>query len=472
MARANCEFKGSGGQYFGTVFIHLFLLGIITFGIYSAWAWVRLMKLKATHTLIDGKEVSFQGKGGELFGLVLIQGLLTLLTFGFYGPWAFCRYFDWRAQNTVVEGTPSQFTGTGGSLFFLYLVHLVLLPLITLGLYYFWGLYRLYAWKEEHTKYGGEETSFGASLGTFIKVALISWILNAFTLNLFTPWSLCMLYRWQIEGLAVGDSDKIEHFPPVKTNMAAVVILVVIGFFILFLAFFLAKKAVNTSLSEARHLAQFKQMQARTLQKRMGVKIAQEKKAEPLFPQSQNGADEGTEKQGALGILRRGVTDFTGAQQRVQASIKENPGNAEAHYDLAWLYGSRLELEEAVREYSKTIQMNNRFSDAYYNRGLVYAAMGKFTKAVEDFSSTIRLNPAAADGYCNRGNVYFSLNKVDLAILDYTKGIRLNPGDGDMYYNRGRAYIAAGRKAKAVADLTTAVSLGNTEAAEYLKTIS
>jgi len=472
MARANCEFKGSGGQYFGTVFIHLFLLGIITFGIYSAWAWVRLMKLKASHTLIDGKEVSFQGKGGELFGLVLIQGLLTLLTFGFYGPWAFCRYFDWRAQNTVVEGTPSQFTGTGGSLFFLYLVHLVLLPLITLGLYYLWGLYRLYAWKEEHTKYGGEETSFGAGLGKFIQVALISWILNAITLNLFTPWSLCMLYRWQIEGLAVGDPDRVEHFPPVKTNVAAVVILLVIGVSILFLVFFLAKKAVNTSLIQTRQLAQFKQMQIHALQKRMSVKIAQKKRAEPLVLESKSGTSEGKEKQGALGILRRGVTDFEGAQQRVQARIKKNPGNAEAHYDLAWLYGSRLELAEAVGEYSKTIQMNNRLSDAYYNRGLVYAAMGEFTKAIEDFSSTINLNPAAADGYCNRGNVYFSLNKVDLAILDYTKGIGLNPGDGDMYYNRGRAYVEAGQKAKAVADLTKAVSLGNTEAADYLKTLS
>ncbi len=472
MAKSNCEFKGSGGQYFGTVFIHLFLLGIITFGIYSAWAWVRLLKLKASHTLIDGKEVSFQGTGGELFGLVLIQGFLTFLTFGLYGPWALCRYFDWRAENTVVKEIPSQFTGTGGSLFLLYLVHLILLPIVTLGLYYFWGLYRLYAWKEEHTKYGGEETSFGAGFGEFIKVGVISWILNTLTLNIFTPWSLCMLYRWQIEGLAVGDPDKVDHFPPVKTNPAVVIILVVIGLFLLTLAVFLAKKAIETTMQQTRQLAQFQQLQAQALQKKKRLKITEEETAKPLFLKPKDGTSGGTENTGALGRLKRNVNDFAGARKQVQARIKKSPGNAEAHYDLAWLYGSRLELAEAAGEYSKAIQMNNRFADAYYNRGLVYAAMGEFTKAIEDFSSTIKLNPAAADGYCNRGNAYFSMNKVDLAILDYTKSIGLNPGDGDMYYNRGRAFAAAGKKAKAVVDLRKAVSLGNVEAADYLKTLS
>jgi hypothetical protein len=48
----------------------------------------------------------------------------------------------------------------------------------------------------------------------------------------------------------------------------------------------------------------------------------------------------------------------------------------------------------------------------------------------------------------------------------------LNQGDADMYHNRGRAYSAAGQKAKAVEELKKAVSLGNVEAADYLKTLS
>ncbi len=40
MAKGNCEFKGTGAEYFVPVFLHLFVLGTITFGIYLAWAWV------------------------------------------------------------------------------------------------------------------------------------------------------------------------------------------------------------------------------------------------------------------------------------------------------------------------------------------------------------------------------------------------------------------------------------------------
>jgi uncharacterized membrane protein YjgN (DUF898 family) len=57
MAKGNCEFKGTGGQYFVTVFIHLFILGSLTLGIYTPWALVRLWRLKASHNTMNGKSV-------------------------------------------------------------------------------------------------------------------------------------------------------------------------------------------------------------------------------------------------------------------------------------------------------------------------------------------------------------------------------------------------------------------------------
>ena len=109
MSKANCQFKGTGGQYFSAVIIHLGLISFITFGIYSPWAWVRIFQLKASHTTINGKPVTFTGTGGQLFLLILVQGLLTFITFGLYGPWAICKFFSWRAQNTLVDGNPSRF---------------------------------------------------------------------------------------------------------------------------------------------------------------------------------------------------------------------------------------------------------------------------------------------------------------------------------------------------------------------------
>ena len=141
MTKGNCQLKGTGGQYFATVLIHLFILGALTCGVYTPWAWVRIFRLKASHTVINDKPVTFIGTGLQFLLIILIHGILTVITLGFYLPWALCKIFTWQAQNTLVGGKPSQFMGTGGSLFLFYLVHLFILPLLTIGIYLFWGIY-------------------------------------------------------------------------------------------------------------------------------------------------------------------------------------------------------------------------------------------------------------------------------------------------------------------------------------------
>ncbi len=145
-------------------------VGCLHHGCLAPWACVRLFRLKASHTMINGKAVTFSGTGGQLLVLLLINGFLTIITLGFYGPWAICRLLSWKAENTIVASSPSRFTGRGGSLFLFYLIHLVILPMLTLGIYYLFGLCRFYALEEWHTMYGGEKTSFGASLGGFVEV--------------------------------------------------------------------------------------------------------------------------------------------------------------------------------------------------------------------------------------------------------------------------------------------------------------
>ena len=237
MPKGNCEFNGSGREYLGLFVIHLFLLSMLTLGIYSPWAWVRLFKLRASHTLINGKEVIFNGTGSNLFIICLVNILLTIITLGIYSPWAVCRISKWKARNTLVDGKPSDFVGTGGGLFVFYLVHFMILPMLTLGIYYFYGIYRYYAWKEEHMKYGGEKTSFGSGFWGLMKIFFASslvWLLlpiaaqflslpsidllALITLILLSPWFICMFFRWQIKGLTVGDEEGTQDRKSTRLN--------------------------------------------------------------------------------------------------------------------------------------------------------------------------------------------------------------------------------------------------------------
>lgn len=473
MSRANCQFTGTGGQYFATVLIHLFLLSLITFGIYSPWAWVRIFRLKASHTTINGKPVTFTGTGGQLLLLVLVQGLLTFITFGIYGPWAICKFFSWKAQNTLVDGRPSRFEGSGGGLFLFYLIHLLLLPLLTFGLYYLYGLFRFYGWKEERMRYGGEKTSFGAGFGGFLKVTIVTYILNAFTFGLFTPWGLCMLFRWQVNGLAVGPEPQVEHFPPLKTNLVAAGLLIVVPWALVALVLY---PFINQFLNLQRLSSQMARVQPGPLKMRKTYKVPPKPSAsvpralpkKPVAGPAPQRAPAPTRP--APGPSRPSALPpgFDLEMKKLNNLIKLGSKDADAFYNRGWLYAQKGDLQQAERDYTQAIELNPEHGDAYYNRGLAYVKMKRYAEAVNDFTQAIRLNPRAYDAYCNRGNAYHHLGKYDLALRDYNTALRINPGDSDLFYNRGIVYLAKGLRPKAIADFRKAASMGHNAARKYL----
>ncbi|EFK07680.1 tetratricopeptide repeat protein [delta proteobacterium NaphS2] len=473
MPKGNCEFRATGGQYFSTVMFHLGLFSLFSLGIYLPWALVRLFRLKASHTAIQGKETEFSGSGGELFGLLLVSSLLTIVTLGLYGPWAFCRIFRWKADHTLVGGVPSRFSGTGGGLFVFYLFQLILLPMLTFGFYYPVGMYRFHAWKEEHTLYGGKPASFGAGLGAYIKICLITWILNSLTLGLFTPWALCMLYRWQMGGVAVGDPELTDHFPPVHTSWRAVLITFLMGLLLVASMGFLILEEIKfhmqafskgsvqktavlkskivmskpgTSPGEIVQRAE----KPKPAGKESALKPSKPKKIQPEKPQAVN-------------------EDFENQLRKIDLLIQDNPKNSIAYYNRACLYASKENFDQALKDFTQAINIDSENAEAYYNRGVVYARKKQYNMAIQDFQTVIGLNPAFEDAYCNRGNVYYALKKYHLAVQDYHKALEIDPEDGDVYFNRGLSYLALGQENRAFADFKKAVALGQKKAEAYLE---
>lgn len=455
MDKGNCEFRGTGGQYAVAVFIHLFILGAITVGLYTPWAWVRIFRLKASHTTINKKTVSFTGTGGQLFVLILLQGLLTILTFGLYGPWAICKFCNWRAQNTLVGGKPGQFTGTGARLFLFYLIHLVFLPILTFGIYSIYGAYRWYAWREEHTLYGGERTSFGGRFRSFLGISIVSLVVCLLTLNLFTPWALCMFYRWQVSGLAVGEGEAVVHYPPIKTNLVALVIMILVGLLLLLAVAFLIKNQLDRFGGGLRSPSIVAQRIPKGLPQREAFRVRSPKPSPPPEPAASD----------TTGSAGEGDAQLA----RLDALIKERGPEAKLFNEKGLRRLEMGDLEQAEKDLTQAILMDKRHADAHYNRGVLYVRMEKYDLAVRDFSVAIKLDPNAFDALCNRGNAYFRLGQSDMAIQDYSRALALAPSDPDLYYNRGLVRIAKGQDGRGLEDIKRAASLGHERARDYFK---
>jgi len=77
---AQVRFSGTAGEYFG-IWIVNFLLSIVTFGIYSAWAKVRNRKYFLGNTTIDGRPFEYHARGLQiLFGRAIVVGALVILS--------------------------------------------------------------------------------------------------------------------------------------------------------------------------------------------------------------------------------------------------------------------------------------------------------------------------------------------------------------------------------------------------------
>lgn len=95
----------------------------------------------------------------------------------------------------------------------------------------------------------------------------------------------------------------------------------------------------------------------------------------------------------------------------------------------------------------------------FLQRGDSSFARGELDAAVVEYGKVIELNPNLADAYLSRGRVYNNKGWYDLAITDLTKAAELDPKDSTIYGNRGQAWEKKGDTAKAKEDYAKALAL-------------
>ena len=65
-----------------------------------------------------------------------------------------------------------------------------------------------------------------------------------------------------------------------------------------------------------------------------------------------------------------------------------------------------------------TKEPNQKCADTYYNRGLAHSRNGELDKAIQDYTKAIELNPDHAEAYYNRGGAFLRLGEPEKAKSD------------------------------------------------------
>ena len=140
------------------------------------------------------------------------------------------------------------------------------------------------------------------------------------------------------------------------------------------------------------------------------------------------------------------------------ATAKVSPSSHQNHNNLGDMYARHGELEKAVEEFKKAIELKPNYGDAYHNLANVYHQMGKDDLARENYQKALEFNPGLWQSHQNLAALYFLEEKFDLAEEHLLKAIEINPTDAELYVNLSILYQKMGKKEKAAEALQKALS--------------
>ena len=202
------------------------------------------------------------------------------------------------------------------------------------------------------------------------------------------------------------------------------------------------------------------------------------------------------------------------------ALIARDPENVDLYYGRALDYMLVQDFAEAIKDYSRVIDLDQNFAMAYFNRAVVRykqleynmshqaqedfeerninltmnmgktpmtmvrkpstndptsSALKDKKRAYEhemisrDYDMVIKLNPDFVYAYLNRGNLRCAQRDFRAAIDDYSEAILRDPEFAEAYYNRGLARLSQGFANEGIADLSKAGELGIVNAYSIIK---
>ena len=133
----------------------------------------------------------------------------------------------------------------------------------------------------------------------------------------------------------------------------------------------------------------------------------------------------------------------------------------EYYSDSGTYYAENGDLENALSDFSKAIELDPTLIGAYNNRAsYIWFQNGDYQKAVEDLTRVINLEPNDAFAYSNRAYAYYKLKDFENAFLDAFKSVELENRNPYVYRVLALLYDAIDEKDEAKNAVEGAISWG------------
>jgi cellulose synthase operon protein C len=142
--------------------------------------------------------------------------------------------------------------------------------------------------------------------------------------------------------------------------------------------------------------------------------------------------------------------DAAGAVDSLQQALKNDNGNAVAHYQLGIAFDLQHNDARAESEWREAVRINPNLTDAQRALAMLETARGDLDALTQTAQQIIAAAPYAPDGYLMRALAEMSRQKFTEAQQDLTKAMGLAPGSAAPYVQMGNLYQLQKEYAEAI----------------------
>ena len=157
------------------------------------------------------------------------------------------------------------------------------------------------------------------------------------------------------------------------------------------------------------------------------------------------------------GNVEQAIVQF---ERAIELDAKES----RAHRSLGTVYLEEDRFEESAAAYERAVEIDPDYGEAYGDLTAAYFELGRIEEAVSAGEKALELTPDYATAHNNLGVVYQQQGTLDKAIAEYEKAIELDPSDAGPHANLGIIYKDQGEFDLAIAAFQKAIELDPADA--------
>jgi tetratricopeptide (TPR) repeat protein len=139
-------------------------------------------------------------------------------------------------------------------------------------------------------------------------------------------------------------------------------------------------------------------------------------------------------------VREAGAYDLLGennkAMDALRLAIQVHPEHAKAHNDLCILFLKAGNVQDAMKEYQKAVELNlNKDNlDLHNNFGNILATQGHYDEAIIQYNQALLIQPHDAVVHSNLALILLRQGKTDDALNHFREVIRLQPDNAKAHY--------------------------------------